>query len=149
MSTGCPFWGPEFDSQTLRGNSQLFVTAVPRNTTSSPGLCRHYTHVVHKHTCRQNTHIELKFLKRKLWRSFTSCISHKLHGFILKDSEDRTVKDTYFILKYQECIIPIIIYLTCTDLWHVSFLNPKQLKGLTYNTSINIAQKIKPIVIFL
>lgn len=49
LNTGCSSGGPGFNSQDLRGDSQLSVTTVLGNPTPS-----------HGHTCRKNTNEEKK-----------------------------------------------------------------------------------------
>jgi hypothetical protein len=66
LSTGCSSRGSGFDFQHLHGILQLSVTPVLVGDTlfyppSAPSI---YT--VHRHICRQNTHIQkMKNLKRK------------------------------------------------------------------------------------
>ena len=56
-STGCSSRGPRFNSQHSHGSSQLFVTPVPGDLTSS-----------HRHTCKPNTNahkIKINLIKQK------------------------------------------------------------------------------------
>ena len=44
----------EFNSQHPHGRSELLVTAVSGDLMPSSGLCGHYRHVVHTHTCKHS-----------------------------------------------------------------------------------------------
>ena len=54
-NTDCFSRGPGFNSQHPHGNPQLSVTPVPAYLTTLSGLHEYCIHVVHRHTCRQNT----------------------------------------------------------------------------------------------
>lgn len=53
-STGCNSGGPGFDSQLPSGGSQPPATLVPQDPTPSSSFHGHCTHMVNRHTRRQN-----------------------------------------------------------------------------------------------
>lgn len=55
-STSCFSRGPKFESSHLPDDSQPSVTPVPGGAVPSAYLFRYWMYVVHRQTCRQNTH---------------------------------------------------------------------------------------------
>jgi hypothetical protein len=52
----CSFTGPRFNSEFQHDGSQTSITKTPGDLRHSSGLCENYTHMLHRHTCKQNTH---------------------------------------------------------------------------------------------
>jgi hypothetical protein len=67
-NTCCFYQGPGFRSQHPHGSSQLVITLVLRHLMYSS--CHHgHTLVVHRHTCRQVTHIHQKNIINAMLRT--------------------------------------------------------------------------------
>ena len=46
--------------RTMLGGSQAPVTLAPEDLMPSYGLCGHFMHMVHRHTCKQDALIHIK-----------------------------------------------------------------------------------------
>lgn len=64
--TGCSSKGSGFNSLHPHGGSQLSVVQVTRDSMPSSVLSGHYTHVLHRYTCKQNTYIPTIKIKLKI-----------------------------------------------------------------------------------
>ena len=53
----CPWKGPRFNSQNPHGSSQPYVTPIPGDPLSLPGLWIPQIHVGHVNICQQNTYL--------------------------------------------------------------------------------------------
>lgn len=64
-SPGCSCRGPGFNYQHPHGAAQLSEIPVPWDPMSSSSLNGHCMHMVHRHTCRQNTYTHKIKMKTK------------------------------------------------------------------------------------